>query len=336
MTRPPYRPWGLLPWVVRHSSASAWSFLGCLGTEERSLAAWSLLKSLAGLAHVEFIRIADKPSHYSNLTNYRISARTDQFRASGGNDSSVRDEDLFAPSARIVKIIDDFIEHASGCVIVDVTSLPKRFFFPMIRRIMTSDRRTNIESVVITYSIPREYPPRVNLAENFDDWAHLPLFSGGYSSSPPEMLVIGVGFQVLGLHEHLKGESGLPIKLLLPFPAPPPAFMRSWELRRQLERHGSPENFEVFRAGARDASDTFDRLVSLTRNGQSRCALAPFGPKPMSLGMCIFATLADCEVFYTQPSVYHPDYSLGTSFIDGSPEVYGYCLRIAGRDLYSL
>ena len=148
------------------------------------------------------------------------------------------------------------------------------------------------------------------------------------------MLVIGVGFQALGLHEHLKGESGLPIKLLLPFPAPPRAFMRSWELRRQLARYEASENSDVFRAGAGDTSDTFDRLVSPTRSAQSRCALAPFGPKPMSLGMCIFAVLADCEVFYTQPSVYHPDYSLGVSLINGLPEVYGYCLRIAGRDFY--
>jgi hypothetical protein len=172
------------------------------------------------------------------------------------------------------------------------------------------------------------------LAENFNDWAHLPLFSGGYSATPAEMLVIGVGFQALGLHEHLKGDPGLHIKLLLPFPAPPPAFIRSWELRRQLERYGTRENFQVFRAGATDAADTFDRLVSLTRGGQIRCALAPFGPKPMSLGMCIFATLADCEVFYTQPSAYHPDYSLGVSLIDGLPEVYGYCLRIAGHNFY--
>ena len=58
--------------------------------------------------------------------------------------------------------------------------------------------------------------------------------------------------------------------------------------------------------------------------------------KPMSVAMCIFAALTDSQVFYTQPTVYHPDYSFDIASRDGHPEIYTYCIRLEGRDLFSV
>ena len=54
------------------------------------------------------------------------------------------------------------------------------------------------------------------------------------------------------------------------------------------------------------------------------------------LGMCLFASLhpQSTAVYYTQPRSYNPDYSEGVKVIDGQEQVFAYCLRLGGRNLY--
>jgi hypothetical protein len=55
----------------------------------------------------------------------------------------------------------------------------------------------------------------------------------------------------------------------------------------------------------------------------------------MSIAMCLYANLTDSPVYYSQPKVYHPEYSIGVQVRDGEAEIYAYCIRLSGRDLYS-
>jgi hypothetical protein len=281
------------------------------------------------------LEIHDKQSRHSVRASEKLVARRAEFSALNGSDGEIKALRVSATHDEIVQAITEFVSRANGNIVLDITSFPKRFSFPMVRRLLADANRSRVSNLIATYSIPITYP-NGPLAENFNDWAQLPLFSGQYAAPPSSMLIIGVGFQALGLQEQLKGEPELPIKLLLPFPAPPAAFQRSWELLRQLKKNRNQDAFEVFRASATDAVDTFERIVKATDGGRMRADLAPFGPKPMSLGMCIFAALTDAQVFYTQPSVYHPDYSIGVSRNDGEPEVFAYALRINGRDIFGL
>lgn len=90
-----------------------------------------------------------------------------------------------------------------------------------------------------------------------------------------------------------------------------------------------------------DVPSAFDALRTVTRNGERSCALAPFGPKTLSLAMCLFAIASDragrepVHVYYTQPRRYALDYTTGIKVVDGVPDIKAYCLRINGRDLYS-
>ncbi len=59
-----------------------------------------------------------------------------------------------------------------------------------------------------------------------------------------------------------------------------------------------------------DAEQVYHKLLSWAGNGE-RLSLAPFGPKPHTLGMAMFAIKFDASVWYTQPKVYHPEYSRG-------------------------
>lgn len=281
----------------------------------------------------QMLCIEDKPSRFEERIKSKTSAKRSTYLAAGGAESDILKYSLFATHAQIVAAVDDFVSKSDGNIVLDISSLPKRFFFPFVRRLLTN-HRTSINNFVVTYTAPRSYTQET-LAEDFNDWSQLPLFSGDYLAGPASLLIIAAGFESLGLQEQLKGESDLPIKLLLPFPAPASAVKRSWELIRQLRQPRSHDAFEVVRVAAGDCSDTFNQLCSWAAGGR-RPQLAPFGPKPISLGICLFATLSNSEVFYTQPAVYHPDYSLGVAEIDGAPAVTAFAIRLGGRDYFEL
>src|SRR5687768_9337744 len=135
MNRSIYRPSGQLRWMLRHIPlAQPWSFVGCLGTEARSLAAWKLLRQCSIVGRQCLVRIADKTSYHSPLTAQRLAERRVEFVTAGGDESVIRDISLFCPHYEIIQIIDEAVESAQGALVIDITSLPKRFFFPIIRR----------------------------------------------------------------------------------------------------------------------------------------------------------------------------------------------------------
>jgi hypothetical protein len=330
-----FRPWGAMRWLLPQFSVARWSFIGCMGTEERTLAAWDELRSCATFGPYLFIQVNDRASRYSRSVQDRLTENRTRLVGTGGDLSGILSFDLFYRHADLVRVIEEFMEQSESAIVIDISVFPKRFFFPIIKRVLSCADRLKKSDIIVTYTVPKSYPDGAPLAENFsDEWAHLPLFASQAGDVEIRQLVVGVGFQALGLHSYLKGASGLEWKLLVPFPAPAAAVTRSWDLLRQIEQGVSPEIITRYRAHAYDACDTFDRLVSLRNSGLQGIALAPFGPKPMSLGMCIFACLTGCEVFYTQPSVYRPDYTLGIATRDGVPQVYAYAIRIGGRDLY--
>lgn len=330
-----YRPWGLLDWLLpRCSTANNWAMLGCLSTGERTLAAWRILKQRHRLGFVKLLQIANKPSRFDAAIAQREGERIREFEAEGGDKSAIEKHYLLEPQPKIIGVIESFLQQAGPNIVLDVSTLPKRFFFPFLKLLLKETE--NVENLIVTYTTPKGYTTE-QLAENSDDWDHLPLFSGAYTHSKPRMMIINVGFEGLGLQEQVDhGEGGLPIKLLLPFPASPQAFRRSWELVRRLQKNRSRDHFQTYLTNASEVSDAFDRLVSLTDNGSLRAVLAPFGPKPISVAMCIFATLTESQVFYTQPKVYHPNYSYGVGDVSGSPAVWGHCLRFDSRDYYRL
>lgn len=329
-----YRPWGPIEWVLPRCPVAHWSLFGCLGTEERSLGVWQYLSTSRRLSTVRLLRISDAPSRFAQMAADMEEQRVQQFTAGGGDPLRIQDHKLTESHFKIVSSIDSFIAEAGESIVLDVSSFPKRFFFPVLKRLI---RKSNlVRNLIVTYTIPTGYTEG-KLAENVDDWDHLPLFTGSYSPGRPEMFVIAVGFEAFGLQDRVEhGESGLPIKLLLPFPAPPAAFRRSWELVRKLQRHRPPEVFQLYRTDAGEVADAFDRVISLTNGGRRTAILAPFGPKPISVAICIFATLTESEVFYTQPTVYHPQYSVGIAMRNNVPAINAYCLRLDGQDYYAL
>jgi hypothetical protein len=327
-----YRPWGLLPWVLDKSPQVDWCVLGSLSPEERSLSVWQQLNSSGRLANSYLAEIIDPPApRYDQLRATKIAARRSEFDLLGGVSSAIHQHHLFEKTGDLIAWTESFISSAGPNIILDISSLPKRFFFPIIKKLL---KTSSVLNLIVSYTAPRAYP-KDDLAENFETWRPLPLFGGKLDQ--PALLIINVGYLAMGLPEEL--EQGRPdplVKLMFPFPDSPTSYTRNSFFVRTIEKNLRPERVELRHIGVNDTSDAFDHLIAWTNGGRESALLAPYGPKPISLAMCLFASLTDSPVYYTQPRTYNPDYSIGVATRDGVPEIYGYCVRLDGRDYYSL
>jgi hypothetical protein len=311
-----------------------WSLLGCLGPEERSLAVWQYLRSRNLMHKSVLVEIAPNPGRYQTEHHQQMQKRHDELQSIGTTSQPLVNTDIFSSSSELVAIADDFLRVCGPHVIVDISSFPKRFFFPFLKRVL-SDRK--IQTCIATYALPNSYHPDT-LSEDHLPFAHLPLFGPvGHPEPRIDTLIVGAGFMKLGLAELLDPyKQGVSIKAFLSFPPGMPAFHRSWEFIREMQVT-LPEGLDSpVRVGAFDCSDTFQHLLQMTNGGKATSILAPFGPKPMSLAFCLFAAQTQSIVYYTQPTVYNPFYSYGIKTINGNLQAYAYCLRINGKDLYTV
>ena len=193
----------------------------------------------------------------------------------------------------------------------------------MIKLAMMEGR---IDTLVVTYTQAgsRGYTYR-HLAEDPEDVQPIPGY--GPVHGEPRSLIVAVGFESLGLR-HLIDEyrhTRRHIEVLMPFPPGQPYSRRIWRTVQDVEI--AMDGNRLHRVNAVDAFGTYDRIRNLV--GEPTVgpppALAPYGPKPLSLGMCMYALRNQSPVLYTQPRVYHPDYTVGVG------KAWAYCLKYETR-----
>ncbi|WP_421380242.1 hypothetical protein ACOCG7_23490 [Paraburkholderia sp. DD10] len=333
-----YRPWGILPALLPKIGPLNWSLLGAISTEDRCLAAWEFLRDSGSLGYCRMLQIDDDKSAYQAEVAAKTAAMSERFVREGGSLDSRIQLSLFARFGDVVEIAQDFAANGGDNLIVDISSLPKRFFFAFIRFLR---ERCTAPNIVVTCSMPSRYATDGKpLAEDPEPWRHLP----GFMQADPEpenpLVIIGIGYESLGLTTIFEsgGFRNSDIKMLLPFPSQPSGVERNWEFVRELSAYVNNTASTVERVDARDVSETFQYIRRLANHGERYAVLAPFGPKSLSLAMCLYATAPATRphstVFYTQPRAYHPAYSSGVAQVGQYPEIYAYCVRLAGRDLY--
>ncbi|MFT3869805.1 MAG: hypothetical protein QM715_15250 [Nibricoccus sp.] len=326
-----YRPWGLLDWALNLSSRHQWGILGALGTEERSLASWKWLRGLSELRFTRLLEIHDLPSKYTERCKQLLTERQTEFYASGGQSNEIiRPVELLTELHKIIAIGRELESLIEDSIILDITSLPKRFFFPLLRYFLRSNKVNNL---VVTYAIPEKYDNKRTLSEKASEWLNIPGFQ--CDNSKQETLVASVGFMVESMQSHIaeikKHES---IKLLIPFPAAIAAVHRAWESIYRLEEGRERTKFAHYRIPTIDLNSAFNRITVLASETSTKLSFAPFGPKPISAAMCLYASQKECSVHYPQPSIYNPDYSKGTAEIGGKQAVYAYWIKHEGKNLY--
>ncbi len=332
-----FRPWGSLAWVLDRLPPSHWHLLACLATEPRCLSARRFLNLRGQLQSEQTVRIFDDddtmPSRFYHETRRLLSVRQEQFVEEGGDESLIDDHFLFDSDDAVVQIARHCLEVAGPDIIFDLSCFPKRFFFPLIKVLYAA---TAPQNILATYAIPASYADDEPLAEDARPRQYIHSMFMPPDPEPKERVhLVGVGYESFGLPQFLEGEQDF--QLLFPFPSPPPGFKRNLEFVRELSPYMG-KNVPIV-VNTYDVPETFDRIVALTNNGARYAVLSPYGPKPMSLAMCLYACSDKSArnrpgVFYTQPTVYNPRYSDGVATERGQDKIITYCLRLGGRRLY--
>ena len=241
-------------------------------------------------------------------------------------------------------LLDVAFERRTGSdttsIIIDITSLPKIWFFPIIQAVLEDNR---FNDVIVTYTSASGYPKK--LSGNLGPLRALPGFYAEDGRNEHESIIVGIGFEPIGLVTLLRNQQSERIRLVFPFPSGPLGHWRNWTFVKQIEdlmEKGQINPPDLVHIDMYDCPQIFGALCNMTNDGHQTTAIAPYGPKTVSLAMCLFALATATArshripVFYTQPYRYAPDYTTGTKMCKGIPEITGYCLRLAGRDLYTL
>jgi hypothetical protein len=335
MLGPNFRPWGTADWLLPKLKVAEWLVLGCVSTEDRCNGVLSHFPFNNGLAAAHFLEIEDEPSQYSAECRRLRDLQRDKFNNQTGNLGAVTMFPLMASPRLIKPFLDSALGIEGKNVVLDISSLPKRFFFPMLRLLSMSNE---VENVVVTYTVPEKYADG-HLAFEPQAWSYLPMFQR--EQAPPTLtnvrVIVSAGFLPFQLPELVEHDfENSQITLLVPFPPGPPQYQRNWKFIHEIFGHmwQGTEKRLIRRADATDVSGCFDHISSIAKEEPKAVLLAPFGPKPHSLAMCLYAMKYGCDVFHSQPKYYNPQYSTGIKESNGKALTHAYVIRLAGRDLY--
>ncbi len=148
------------------------------------------------------------------------------------------------------------------------------------------------------------------------------------------MLVAGLGFEAPGLIQLLEGGDLSEVEMYFPYPAPPPFAGRNWDFLQYAAQSIDARRLKIVPVSNVDVPSIFARLEASGASNPRRLTLAPYGPKPMSLAMCLYALKFGVNAVYTQPKYYHPRYSEGEGRDNEGAIVFAYPIRLSGIDLY--
>jgi hypothetical protein len=297
-----------------------WDIIGSISTEDRCLGIFDKSISI-NKNTVRLFEIIDPPSKNTKVIQEKIALNKNKYLALGGLASEIETHQLMEQHHLIVSSIDNFLINTTGNIIFDITTFPKRFFFPILKKLIQKD----LENLFVTYTTPDGYC-KEDLSANPDTWSHIPLFGPVDFPEPTlDTAIVGVGFMPFGLSKLLLSKyNTVAIKFLFPFPPGPPNYQRTWEFVRGMEALPESKNINnaLIRISANNMPDAYNYLIQETNNGEKKTIFAPYGPKPISLAMCLFAIKFEAPVFYTQPKYYTPDYSFGIKDCFCYPIVY--------------
>jgi len=320
------RPWGELEWVLRRFAVSDWDLLGCLAAEQRCAGLGQNLNGSGRIVNALYIDVVDalRPDEAAIADGLKAENKV---TLDGIHSTPTYERfPLEAPLGSYLKVVDEFLSKSTGNILLDISCFPKRYFFPIMKRMLRHD---GLQNLAITYTKALRYGPG-ELSGNFADWAHLPGFiSEDFPEPTPALAIAGVGFMPMSLPALLTGKYGTAqVRLLFPFPPGPPNYQRNWDFVARIHGTYRLAPSSILRTHALNMPAAYRDLIRLTNNGQEPCVLAPYGPKPISAAMAVFAINYGVPVYYTQPSYYSPFYSVGVK------ETYAYSLVRDGKKLF--
>ncbi len=334
-----FRPWGPVEWLLDRLGNEPWSLLACSGSEHRSVAFAKHL-TRAPLRDASIVTIRDPDPLDAEALEARLAIRFKELEEAGFKGDEMRRAELLSGLDDIRGYVSALADAGTTRILLDITSLPKMWFFPIVQAALEDSR---FGDIVATYTSATEYAEQ--LSENVAPLRVLPGFYAEDGRSRHDSLIVGIGFEPLGLVPLLSDQVSDKIRLIFPFPPGPPGHRRNWMFVKQIEELTQTEQIEPpdrVHIHMYDCPQVFDALCDMTENGHQTAAIAPYGPKTVSLAMCLFSLAVAAAgrprvpVYYAQPLRYALDYTSNVRMRGSVPDTTGYCLRLAGRNLYSL
>ncbi len=331
-----YRPSGPLRWVIdRLPNHSRWDLIGTIAAEPRANEVTRQLLKTGKLDRSSFVDIEDQPSEYQQATQAARKVHCRELSDLLGKPPRVISMELFSEIDELDSMFAEIEPTIGDSVLLDITSFPKRFFFYLVRRLYEAE---TVKNLIVTYTLPKSYGS--TLHKNPGCWMPLPSFGTEISSSAKPMLVIAVGYYHLKLLDLIRERTPSPVRLLMPFPSMPPGFAQNWEFVRHIHEQVNFNPPDIRRVDPYSVSLAFEHLQAQCSSHHGELILAPFGPKPISLAMALYALAREdkgdpVSVGYTQPMAYSATYSEGIQHQAGTPVVHTYCIKLNGHRLYS-
>jgi len=336
-----YRPWGPTDWVMSKLGERQFSVLACLATEKRSGLSIDYLSSFS--RNFRIIKIKDPFPISEEHEESAFAESKSQITNLPNIESMISEDYLKASLDRMHEYID--MISADGNVIFDITSFPKRWFFPMVLMMQKSRR---IKNLIINYTQGSGYAE--TLSENPEGLRPLPGFTSLLGRKEHDFAFVGVGFHAANMNAMFEADQPKNLRLLFPFPPGPPGLNENWKFVENIDRNfarridpdSNIDPVSIMHLPALDVSSAFDVLCNITDSAKRTSMLAPYGPKPISLAMCLFASAAqvkgreDVPVFYSQPQRYSSNYTSGASITDGKIQSWSYLIKSDGKNIYGI
>ena len=357
------RPFGPLKWILnRLHDVGKWSVIGSFSAEDRCVAAPLAVAALKCDTDVRMldIRIESRPTsrYVCEFMKKKEKLRATAIQQLTGRLTPIENVCLTDEDSHVINLASEICNQLRSDVILDVSTMPKRFLFPLLT-LLCEYEAPRFRNLLITNSAPLRYGEQIS--GGWQDWKPLPMYTGDpFESSAESRLIVGVGYQLLSIQQILERtkSASQKVSLLLPFPSIHPGLIANWKFIEHIvdqRDDGVPERrrerTSIERVPISDVSLSFDRLVRLTEKGKTESLiLAPFGPKPLSVAMCLLGIARrrlgydnarerfchPTEIGYTQPMWYHPAYTTGIRQVGDEPEITAFCVRLNGADLYGL
>lgn len=334
-----FRPWGQFRQIMQSQTNQGWALVSCASPETRCKTVFECMRDLNISGPQLVFEIDDPLSVATQEIENKVSQNRASIAALGFADQVFARHDLMAPFQKYEKTLRDFLAAIGDQnLVVDITSLPKKVYFFLTKLLF--NEFTQPRNVVFTYAEPERYSDQP-LAANPDPWEALPGFRVSPRDENGRSVVVGIGYEPLGLPDLV--DSGkfdeTQMAFLFPFPAQADRVKRNWRFIRGIFPNADANRLTIERVDGINVPEVFQTLSGIGEEGQKGLTLAPFGPKPVSLAMALYAarfSIAPLQtgVYYTQPTFYNPDYSRGIKKIDGNAVLNTYCVKLDGQFLY--
>jgi hypothetical protein len=317
-----YRPWGSIDWLSSKAPGISWDIIGCISFEQRCTGLQSNTH-LPTTGNNLYFEILPTKTDQSNDHKRQLDENKKTLLNLGVTPSQIHPVNLLERVSTFIEQVINFARNSNGNIALDISCFPKRFFFPILKILVGND---SIKNLWVVYTKPTSYT-KEELSGNPSEWSHIPTFlAEGFPEKDVDVAIVGVGFMPLGLPQLLTGSyQDAKVKLLFPYPPGPPNYQRNWEFVRRIEdQYPGLDLNGMYYIHALNMSDAFDHLHSITDGGQIGSILAPYGPKPISAAMSLFATKYGVPVYYTQPNYYSPFYSSGVGEVTAYWIIHNY------------